>query len=1331
MNFILDGLWSFRRGAGQVASLLWAYRGVARTLLLLCAIVTFGSLWEAQPALAQSSGCSAINATWGGGVTLTNEEDLWNQGPIAGLSVLAGEKITYVVRTSGTSIANAGFAIYKNNGENSPSDVLLEEYASLGNELNLNATHVVSADNDGYVIYAWSYGGGTVEATVTCAAAAAAPSITAHPANTTVAAGGNASFSATASDATSYQWQVDTGSGFANITNGGVYSGATTTSLTITGALASMNSYQYRLVATGSTSPEATTNTARLTVVGAPSISGISPSLGVVTGGTSVTLSGTNLSGATAVTFGGAPASSFTVVTDTTITAVTPVHTAGAADVVVTTNGGSATLVGGYTYFAISTDATLSDLAPGSGTLTPAFASGTTSYTASVANSVNSITVTPTVNESNATIAVNGSPATSGSASSIPLSVGNNTITVVVTAQDGTTAKTYTLAVTRAVAAPTLTSTSPSSGPVAGGTSVSIAGTSLTGATAVSFGGLAASSFTVNGDTSITATAPVHVAGAVDVVVVAPGGTATLTNGYTYVVPSIALSPSDGALAAGTLGLAYSQTVTASGGTAPYNYAVTSGALPAGLTLNAATGVISGTPTASGNFSFTVAATDANALTNSASYSIATAVQAPGAGPVSATVAGNSSANPITLSLSGGTASSVAVASAASHGTATASGTSITYTPSAGYSGADSFTYTATNATGTSAAATVTITVTAPALSLTPPAGSLTGGAVGTAYSQTIAVSGGTAPYSYAVTSSSLPAGLLLNASTGAITGTPTVSGNSTFTVRATDFYGATASASYSIAVLPSAVAFTFSPSGGALTEAMADENYDQQITAEGGTGALIYSVASGTLPQGMVLNISTGALTGPLSADTEGDYSFTIEVRDGSGSTGTANFTLKVNPRAVAVTDKVVDVPAGSTPNNVYLNAGATGGPFTSAESTFVEPTNAGTATIIRGQLAQVGPVVTPIGWYLQFTPNPAYSGQVRVGFRLTSALGASNTGMVTYNLGYNAAEVAHDIDARVRGFVQSRQSMISSTIAVPGLLERRRMKMTTDPVAAYVSPSKGGLALGFATSLAQMAAARENPDGVGGAASSPFNIWIDGAFLAHNRGENGGKWGSFGMVSLGADYLLSEKVLLGLSIHYDRMVDPTDEDAKLTGNGWLAGPYASFEIGKNVFWDTSLLYGGSSNDISTQFWDGTFDTRRWLFDSSLKGQWQLDDTTVLTPRLRAVYFSEKVEDYAVRNEGGDLIEIEGFAQEQLRLSLGAEIARSFVLADGSALTPRLGVTAGFSGLDGSGLFGSVSTGLSWQTANDWMLDAGLLFNIEGEGEKSVGAKLGVSTGF
>ncbi|TYQ15366.1 UNVERIFIED_CONTAM: Ca2+-binding RTX toxin-like protein [Acetivibrio alkalicellulosi] len=98
-----------------------------------------------------------------------------------------------------------------------------------------------------------------------------------------------------------------------------------------------------------------------------------------------------------------------------------------------------------------SSNANLSELSLSNGTLSPEFASGTTSYTASVANVVSSITVTPTKEEANASIKVNDVVVTSGQASgAINLNVGENTITVVVTAQDGTTLKTYTVIVTRA-----------------------------------------------------------------------------------------------------------------------------------------------------------------------------------------------------------------------------------------------------------------------------------------------------------------------------------------------------------------------------------------------------------------------------------------------------------------------------------------------------------------------------------------------------------------------------------------------------------------------------------------------------------------------------------------------------------------------------------------------------------------------------------------------------------------------------------------------------------------------------------------------------------------
>ena len=107
-----------------------------------------------------------------------------------------------------------------------------------------------------------------------------------------------------------------------------------------------------------------------------------------------------------------------------------------------------------FTTGSLSNNADLSNLTLSTGTLSPAFASGTTDYTANVASNVGNIQVTPTLADSYATLTLNGAAVTSGIGKDIALNVGLNTITIIVTAQNQTT-KIYTITVTRA--APTYT----------------------------------------------------------------------------------------------------------------------------------------------------------------------------------------------------------------------------------------------------------------------------------------------------------------------------------------------------------------------------------------------------------------------------------------------------------------------------------------------------------------------------------------------------------------------------------------------------------------------------------------------------------------------------------------------------------------------------------------------------------------------------------------------------------------------------------------------------------------------------------------------------------
>ncbi|WP_177244266.1 cadherin-like beta sandwich domain-containing protein, partial [Cohnella sp. OV330] len=117
---------------------------------------------------------------------------------------------------------------------------------------------------------------------------------------------------------------------------------------------------------------------------------------------------------------------------------------------------------------AASSNADLSNLMLSEGTLNPGFGSGTTAYTANVGSAISSMTVTPTVADSTATVKVNTIGATSGSASDpISLSVGSNTITVLVKAQNGST-KAYTITVNRAIPVYTLTYSADANGTITG-----------------------------------------------------------------------------------------------------------------------------------------------------------------------------------------------------------------------------------------------------------------------------------------------------------------------------------------------------------------------------------------------------------------------------------------------------------------------------------------------------------------------------------------------------------------------------------------------------------------------------------------------------------------------------------------------------------------------------------------------------------------------------------------------------------------------------------------------------------------------------------------------
>ncbi len=186
-------------------------------------------------------------------------------------------------------------------------------------------------------------------------------------------------------------------------------------------------------------------------------------------------------------------------------------------------------------------------------------------------------------------------------------------------------------------------------------------------------------------------------------------------------------------------------------------------------------------------------------------------------------------------------------------------------------------------------------------------------------------------------------------------------------------------------------------------------------------------------------------------------------------------------------------------------------------------------------------------------------------------------------------------------------------------------------------------------------------------------YDIWVEGSLSYYGYETSGQESsGRFGLFKVGADYLVSPSFLIGIMIQFDHMSDESKAlGYKVVGNGWMAGPYAEYQISENLFFDVKGLWGKSHNEINPFLtYTDEFTTDRWLASARLTGSWRSGNWH-FSPRAEVVGYKDT--QHAYTDTLG--IHIPGQSVTIGRVIVGPEVSYRYRYKEGGFVEPRVAV--------------------------------------------------------